>query len=108
MLTEKNGSGDGMVNCPHLLLSLRDLSFHRLRLPDCLSSTAECVHHHRHHILVDTQDADQVRVLEEDVVVHEGPEKILKIKDTSLTDVLSHIWLKYCYMALQYIPNYGS
>lgn len=38
-----------------------------------LRSPRQCVHHDGHHVLVDAEDAHQVRVLEEHVVVHQGP-----------------------------------
>ena len=40
-----------------------------------LSSSAKCIHHHCHHILMDTQDPDQVRMLEECVIVYQFPIK---------------------------------
>ena len=33
-------------------------------------------HHDGDHVLVHTKDVDQVRMLEEDVVVHQGPEMV--------------------------------
>jgi len=40
-----------------------------------LSSSAKSIHHHCHNILVDTQDPDQVRMLEECVIVYQFPIK---------------------------------
>lgn len=58
----------------HLLLGLRHFSsFWCLSLACSLCTTAQSIHHDGHHVLVHTQDADEVRVLEEDVVVHERP-----------------------------------
>lgn len=50
-----------------------------------LSSSAKGIHHHCHHILVDTQDSDQVGMLEECVIVYQFPIKQNKIKYNTKT-----------------------
>ena len=71
---ERGGKENRLVGFEaHLLLSLGHFPFLSLGLAGSLSTAAQRVHHDGHHVLVHTQDADQVRVLEEDVVVDERP-----------------------------------
>ena len=53
---------------------LRSSRFSRL-FSRVLRGSCNGGHHDGYHVLVNSQDVDQVRMLEEDVVVHQGPVK---------------------------------